>query len=505
MKVRLFVFFLVLLFSFIVTRAVAVAGTNIWTSTEGPEGGKILATAVDPKSSDTIYAIAAGKIFKSIDNGKNWLPLTILPGWPQTIVIDPSDSAKLYIGSDAGIYKSIDSGVTWTLKNAGRSVPWVNFIAIDPQDTRILYASGGGFYKSVNSGEDWFPIQSDQLVSQIRSIAIDPMNPAILFVAGSSGLNPSISRSDDGGKTWNFTGFVSAGVSHLAIDPIHTNVLYALAYSNYLYRTTDGGKNWSPVLTGTSITAVGIDPSDSALYVAQFTGTSNRVLISMDQGNIFKKISGANPLKSAISSFAFASDGSKVFAGTEAGILRSQKSGKKWIVVNSGLIAAETRNIAISRSGIVYAGTRFNGLFKMRNSEGWDFIRGLPGNEIASLRTDPHSNDTIFVSIGTFQHGKGILKSVDASFSWIPINKGLNDLYVPDIRVAASNPNVLYASTGKTLFKSVNGGENWKKLDWNCGGGAIVLAIDPMDARKVYAGFAYPGTLDHTGIFSKRR
>ena len=52
------------------TPAGAQPGT--WTS-RGPEGGRILALAIDPRLSSTIYAgTSLGGVFKSTDSGDTW-------------------------------------------------------------------------------------------------------------------------------------------------------------------------------------------------------------------------------------------------------------------------------------------------------------------------------------------------------------------------------------------------------------------------------------------------
>ena len=81
--------------------------------------------AVDPSNSNTYYVGApAGGIWKSLDAGKNWSPLT--DSLPQIgvsgIAIHPTDSNIIYIatGDDdagdsyaVGVWKTIDGGTTW--------------------------------------------------------------------------------------------------------------------------------------------------------------------------------------------------------------------------------------------------------------------------------------------------------------------------------------------------------------------------------------------------------
>lgn len=58
---------LVLLMSLVQPHTVS-AGINVWTS-NGPEGGRIYALAVDPQIPTTLYAGTYGGVFKSTNGG----------------------------------------------------------------------------------------------------------------------------------------------------------------------------------------------------------------------------------------------------------------------------------------------------------------------------------------------------------------------------------------------------------------------------------------------------
>src|SRR5262249_18476964 len=108
----------------------ARAGTNLWT-THGPDGGPVLALAIDPNTPSTLYAGTSGAgVFKSPDSGGTWNAASI--GLPanaivQALAIDPSTPTTLYAGTGwndvGGVYKSTDGGGTWTIADTGPSVP----------------------------------------------------------------------------------------------------------------------------------------------------------------------------------------------------------------------------------------------------------------------------------------------------------------------------------------------------------------------------------------------
>lgn len=100
------------------TRAVAQTGASHWVSI-GPEGGTVLALAVDPRSPSTIYAGCNGGIFKSENGGSSWAPTGL--GGPKVLalVLDPTRTLTLYAGTNKGIFKSTDGGSTWTPAKTG--------------------------------------------------------------------------------------------------------------------------------------------------------------------------------------------------------------------------------------------------------------------------------------------------------------------------------------------------------------------------------------------------
>src|SRR5262245_4909229 len=111
----------------------AGAGLNGWT-TAGPEGGRILALAVDPKTTGVVYAgTDAGGVFKSSTAGNFWTRAN--SGLGERVVfalaIDPQTPATLYAGALFGdLFKSTNGGASWSPSNTGLSSQSVLALAI---------------------------------------------------------------------------------------------------------------------------------------------------------------------------------------------------------------------------------------------------------------------------------------------------------------------------------------------------------------------------------------
>jgi photosystem II stability/assembly factor-like uncharacterized protein len=122
----------------------------------------------------------------------------------------------------------------------------------------------------------------------IGALAIDPKDPKTIWAGtGESWTRNSVSvgdgiwKSTDGGENWTRMGLAKTErITRIAVDPANSNIVYACApgalwsdsSDRGLYRTTDGGKNWSQVLKGSNLStgcsSVALDPSDSRHLLA---------------------------------------------------------------------------------------------------------------------------------------------------------------------------------------------------------------------------------------------
>jgi photosystem II stability/assembly factor-like uncharacterized protein len=123
----------------------------------GPDGNRVIAVAGEPGEQRVYYAgTASGGLFKSIDGGTRWDPLTdSLPiASIGSIAIAPSDHNVVYFGTGEtfirsnvsignGVYKSTDAGKTWKhvgLDGSGR----VGRIVVDPRNANVVFAAALG-------------------------------------------------------------------------------------------------------------------------------------------------------------------------------------------------------------------------------------------------------------------------------------------------------------------------------------------------------------------------
>src|SRR5207249_8899619 len=138
-----------------------------------------------------------------------------------------------------------------------------------PRLTVYVGAASGGVWKSVNGGATYKPVFDKQAVQSIGAITIDPKNPKTIWVGtgeawtrNSVSVGDGVYKSVDGGDNWTNVGLNnSERVAKILVDPSSTDTVYVCTPGKLwsdsdergVYKTTDGGKTWTKILTGPNL------------------------------------------------------------------------------------------------------------------------------------------------------------------------------------------------------------------------------------------------------------
>ena len=225
-------------------------------------------------------------IYGTTDGGANWTALdkglTNTDGTISSVVnglwLDQSNPNVLLAATEfGGIFRSTNAGVSWTNINRDEATQFAQ------NGTTVYVATSQGVLQSTDDGATW----STALAINGGASTVDVANGAIM--AGSmAGDVYSLS-----GGTWSLVGHPGSGPVHnIAIDPFHTNIVYANvddvnAWNEDLYASVNGGSTWVQVNCNCSV---------GAQALAMSNAVADRVYLGDDGGGaIYYFTADGNP------------------------------------------------------------------------------------------------------------------------------------------------------------------------------------------------------------------
>ena len=338
-----------------------------------------------------------------------------------------------------------------------------------PNQPNVFYMGqvNGGVWKSDDYGRTWTPIFDDQPTQSVGAIAVAPSDPNIVYVSSGEGLarpdlavGDGIYKSTDAGKTWTHLAALrdSQGIPALAVDSHDANRVFA-AVSGHpygandergIYLSTDGGLNWSKVLSRSENIGgddVEIDPSNSDIVYAtlwefrlgpwedanQYNGTGGGLFKSTDGGKNWQQLSNGLPKGVIQAHLTIArSQPSRLFAtvastrgetgmGSEVGVYRSDDAGASWQRITTdprpaGRIGGgdlSVPRVNPKNPDMVY----ITSTVTMKSVDGgktWESFHGAPGgDDYQNMWINPDNPDTILLV-----SDQGAQVTVNAGKTW---------------------------------------------------------------------------------------
>lgn len=217
----------------------------------------------------------------------------------QRVVFHPTDPNTFMVGTaGGGAWKTTTNGTSWTNMTDGFPVLGVSDLAYNPLNPNVIYLATGdrdasdnsslGIFRSNDGGATWNTtgfqfVRSAQ--KRIGSILVNPLDTASVIIASSDG----IFNSRDGGITWAQR--QGGAFRDLLYMPNDTNVVYATTNTE-IYRSGNGGLNWVKTsnILGASRVAIAVTEAQPALVKAIFSDANYGLLgiyTSTDTGKTF--------------------------------------------------------------------------------------------------------------------------------------------------------------------------------------------------------------------------
>jgi photosystem II stability/assembly factor-like uncharacterized protein len=293
--------------------------TPIFDSQPVPSIGAI---AVAPSNPNVLYVgtgesdmrsqISFGNgMYKSTDAGKTWAHI----GLDNTrqigrILVDPQNPDIVFVAAlghayganpERGVYRSTDGGASWKrILYQSDDVGAID-LAFDPHNSRTVYATlwntrrppwsvyppsygpGSGIFKSRDGGDTWQQLSGGLPTERVGriGIAVAPANSNLVY-AIIDAKEGGIYRSNDAGASWHKMSeekrIWGRGwyFGNVVVDPANPETVYVSNTS--LYRSTDGGKNWTSIR--------GAPGGDDYHQLWIYPGDPKRMVLASDQGTI---------------------------------------------------------------------------------------------------------------------------------------------------------------------------------------------------------------------------
>ncbi len=322
---------------------------------------------VKTDSEGYVYSIVIQQTLRSTDNGATWVQIdddetalgsghwvgrggSNLPG--ESICVNTGTPGTYLFGSgEHGLWRNTDDGdlvypaaiaveqLAGQSKDAPSDALSIATIAVHPNDPDIIYTlqfrqrQRGNLMRSDDGGVSWqalsnpIPFPGSNDVIKQYSLLIDPDNTDTIYFcvprsvicywcstkwihnySGSGTFTDfGVYKSTDGGYNWSIVNNglpADCSVHRLVFDPDNSQTLYAALNRTEtgtlggLYKTTNGGANWSVVSSFpsniNSVNHITINPTNGYIYAAcgwyQEAVNNGGVWVSADDGATWEKI-----------------------------------------------------------------------------------------------------------------------------------------------------------------------------------------------------------------------
>ncbi len=433
---------------------------------------------------------------KTIDGGKSWKVLAghnSAYGQAYKLIANYNNPSQVIIGYYGDIYITNDGGTNFNLvKHASNNGVGITLAGAFFDGANVVIATNEGIFRSTNSGAAFSPLivsgmNAGEVIWSFRGAKQGGTTRYICIAStGSStynGIMPwdyynhakGVYTMDNNSGTWvaKSTGinFANDFVMYAGMADNDINTIYLGGHDNaaggpLVYKTTDGGVQWSKVFKTTGNQNIitgwsgasgdkGWSWGESCFGITVAPNNSQKVIfpdysfvhVSSDGGANWKQAyvdsndqHPANmntPLKKAYHSIGLENttawqlhwiDSNNIFAGfSDIGAIRSKDGGKSWGYQFSGLsvnsayrFAQSGTTLFLGTSGIhdMYQSTRLKDAqldaadaqgkiyYSSDKGDNWAIMHSF-GHPVFWLATDPNSPNTLYASVIHYGGGGG--------------------------------------------------------------------------------------------------
>ena len=486
----------------------------------GPyRGGRSVAVAGSKaRPSEYWQGTTGGGVFKSVDGGMSWVPVTdkFFGGTIGAIAVAPSNPDIVYVGTGEypirgnvshgqGVWKTTDGGKTWTDLGLTETRQ-ISRVRVHPTNPDIVYVAAQGHvwapnaergvYRSKNGGQSWDRILFRNDSTGASDLTMDPFNPDVLYAAlwqagrtpwqlVSGGNGSGIFRTMDGGNHWteisHWAGLPHGTLGNIGISAsaARRNRVWAIveAADGGVYMSDDGGTTWTKTNEERKLrqrawyySKIHADPEDSnSVWVNNVSFQK-----STDGGKTFKSIRA--PHGDSHDFWIAPDDNKRMIEGDDGGATVSSNGGTSWSdedfataqfyhVVTTNEFPYKVCGAQQDNSTLCGPSRKEGGI----DAADWEEAGGGESGYIAVRSDNP---DIVYAgSYGGLITRRDMRTGIERDINpWPdnPMGHSAIDLkyrfqWTFPLVLSPNDPNTLYAASN-VLFRTVNEGQTWTAI-----------------------------------------
>ena len=205
--------------------------------------------------------------------------------------------------------------------------------------------------------------------------------------------------------------------------------------------------------------SIAASPSDPK---RMFLGDASGLFMSTDAGKKWNRHVISEPVRKI---YADPRDIQVLYTVGGSTIRKSADGGLTWKEVNTNLPSGDIYSLGSdpADSSKWYAYVTFRGVYRSQDGgTTWAPANLMPSANITSLAVKPGAPDTVYA----FSDVDGFVMSTSNAVAFTPVESAILPVKrVSDLLTVPTEPNAVYAVAGRAVYKSDNGGGNWKKLE----------------------------------------
>ena len=348
---------------------------------------------------------------------------------------------------------------------------------------RFYHGASGGLWETTDAGLTWMPLGDDTFgSSSVGAIAIAHSNPDIMYVGmGEPQMRNNVAWGDgvykttDGGKNWTHLGLEETRhISQIRVHPTDPDIAYVGAFGHAfgrneergVFKTTDGGETWEKVL-----------------YKSDKAGVIDLIMNPADPDELY----------AAVWEFERKAWGPKT-AGPDSGLWKTSDGGKTWteFTYANGLPEGGRGRTGLTMSAAdpdrVYAlidSETAPGLYRSNDrGESWTLV-----SNYFQIIGRPFYYSHIIADHADADHlwspNNRIWSSTDAGKSWT-VEPGIKyDFH--DVWIDPNDANRMIATNDGGVQVTLNGGNTWSEQFTQKNSQFYQIGIDSDFPYNVYS------------------